>query len=122
MSYRDGNNERMEKVWVTSSAPLLVREFQDGKEPLAQPGRNVRVRATSVQQDRFLQAVEVRRAVWTMRQMLPDNPKRGGGQFLVEFLFKLSCHGTARRCMFVTVRHGCRCRKRAAALLPVSFE
>ena len=97
-------------------------EFQDRKQLLAQSGRRVGIRITLVEEDGFLQAVEVRRTIGAAGKMSSDQPTGSWRQILVEIFLKLSCHGMARRCMFVTVRHCCGCRNRAAALLPDLFE
>jgi hypothetical protein len=80
--------------------------MQDGEKLLAHPCGGVRIGIAAVQENRFLQAIEVRRAVRTVFQMILDRRGASSGKFAVKLFLKVSRDRFARVRMLVILYHG----------------
>ena len=64
--------------------------MQNGEKLLADPCRRVRIGIAAIQENGLLQAIEVRRAVRTVFQMILDRSSASPGNLALELFFKFS--------------------------------
>jgi|SRR3972149_5479985 len=93
-----------QKKW--SYRTLLVSEVQDGEQFLAHPGRGMRIGIAAVEENRFLQAIEIRRAVRATFQVILDHCGSSSGNLPVKLFFKVPGYRFARVRMSMMLFHG----------------
>jgi len=81
-------------------------KVENSVELPARSARKPRIRLVPVEEDGFLQTVEIRRAIGASLQVLLDLPVRRPAELIVKPLLDVFCHITAGGSMSVKRMHG----------------
>ena len=80
-------------------------DLENGKQLFSHDRGGAWIGAAPVEKDRFFQTVEIRGAVRTTFQVLPDFPARRGEELGIELILNMPRHLTAQCTMFVDPPH-----------------